>query len=120
VVSFMEGTRHFFFIVSRPALGPTQPSIQWLLVTSLVVKWPGQETNYSSCSKLENEWSGTFHCPLCLCGMHGNKVTFICDCVCILIKNDMYVVTRCLKFVFFWDVTPFRLVTDFLKHVLPP
>jgi hypothetical protein len=38
----------FLTTVSRPALGPTQPPIQWVLVVlSLKVKRPGREADHS-------------------------------------------------------------------------
>jgi hypothetical protein len=42
----------FFGITSRPALGPTQPPIQWISwAFSLGVKWPGCEADRSPTSK---------------------------------------------------------------------
>jgi hypothetical protein len=43
-----------FTIVSRTALWPTQPPIQWVLwAISLEVKWPGREADHSSPSSAE-------------------------------------------------------------------
>jgi hypothetical protein len=50
--------------VSRLAVGPTQPSVQW----ELGVKQPGHKDNqsFSSATKIKNEWSCTLlpHMPL--------------------------------------------------------
>jgi hypothetical protein len=44
----------FFFTVSRPALGPTQPPIQWITeAVSLGVKRPGREADHSPPSSAE-------------------------------------------------------------------
>jgi hypothetical protein len=48
------GTGNFFFDVSRKALGPTQPLIQWVSgVLSLGVKRPGREADHSPPSTAE-------------------------------------------------------------------
>jgi hypothetical protein len=50
-------------IASRPALGPTQPPIQWVLgALSLGVKWPGRESVHSppSSTEVKNMRSYTF------------------------------------------------------------
>jgi hypothetical protein len=47
---------------SRPALGPTQPPIQWVPeALSLEVKWPEREADHSSPSSIEvkNAWNST-------------------------------------------------------------
>jgi hypothetical protein len=48
-VRFPAGERDFFFsVASRPALGSTQPPLQWILgPVSLVVKQHGHETDHS-------------------------------------------------------------------------
>jgi hypothetical protein len=51
-----------FTTASRPALGPTQPPIQWVSVTlSLVVKRPRREADHSppSNAEVKNAWSYT-------------------------------------------------------------
>jgi hypothetical protein len=50
-----EGLGMFpFTTVSRPALGPTQPPIQWVPEPlSLGVKWPGREADHSPPSSAE-------------------------------------------------------------------
>jgi hypothetical protein len=51
-----------FTTVSKPALGPTQPPIQWVPgALSLVVKRPGRETDHSppSSDDIKNAWSYT-------------------------------------------------------------
>jgi hypothetical protein len=52
----------YFTTVSRLALGPTQPPIQWVPGTvSLGVKPPRREANHSppSSTEVKNEWSYT-------------------------------------------------------------
>jgi hypothetical protein len=49
-----------FATASRPALGPTQPPVQWIPeVLSLEVKRPAIEAGYSlpSSTKVKNAWS---------------------------------------------------------------
>jgi hypothetical protein len=61
-----------FTTVSRPALGPTQPPIQWVLrALSLWVKWPGREADHSSPSNAEvkNAWRYTSTPPIRLHGV---------------------------------------------------
>jgi hypothetical protein len=54
-VRFPAGTGNFLFTtVSRTAVGPTQPPIQWVPgVLSLEVKWPGREADHSPPSSAE-------------------------------------------------------------------
>jgi len=54
-VRFRAGARNFSTdTASRPALGPTQPSIQWIRgALSLGVKRPGREADYSPPSSAE-------------------------------------------------------------------
>jgi hypothetical protein len=57
---------------SRPALGPTQPLIQWVaVVLSLGVKRPGGEADHSPPSSVEvkNVWSYTSTPPVRLHGV---------------------------------------------------
>jgi hypothetical protein len=51
----LQGVRIYLFITaSRPALGPTQPRIEWVPVAvSLGVKRPGREANHSPPSSAE-------------------------------------------------------------------
>jgi hypothetical protein len=52
----------FFTTVSRPALGPTQPPIQWEPgALSLVAKRPERESDHSppSSAEVKNAWSYT-------------------------------------------------------------
>jgi hypothetical protein len=49
-----------FTTMSRKALGPTQPPIQWLPgALSLGVKWPGREADHSPpcTAEVKNAWS---------------------------------------------------------------
>jgi hypothetical protein len=58
-----------YITVSRTAMGPTQPPIQWVPgALSLGVKWPGQEADHSLPSSAEdkNVWSYTSTPPICL------------------------------------------------------
>jgi hypothetical protein len=58
-VRFRRGLGIFLFTTaSRPALGPTQPPIQWVPGDlSLGVKWPGRETDHSPPPSAEvKEW----------------------------------------------------------------
>jgi hypothetical protein len=51
-----------FTTVSRTALGPTQPPLQWALgVLSFGVKQPGHDADYSppTSAKVKNAWSYT-------------------------------------------------------------
>ena len=55
---------------SRPALGPTQPPIQWLLGLSPRAKRPGRGVDHPShlAMRLEKDYSYTTNPPL---GFHG-------------------------------------------------
>jgi hypothetical protein len=58
--------------VSRTALGPTQPPIQWVPgILSLGVKQPGSEADHSppSSSEVKNVYSYTSTPPICLHGV---------------------------------------------------
>jgi hypothetical protein len=58
--------------MSRMALGPTQPPIQWVLGSlSLGVKWPGHEADHSppSTAEVKNAWSYTSIPPMHLHGV---------------------------------------------------
>jgi len=64
----VTGDENFFLATaSRPALGPTQPPIQWILG----VKRPESEAGHSPPSSAEvmNAWSYTSTPPICLHGM---------------------------------------------------
>jgi hypothetical protein len=59
----MMGYFFLFTIAARPALGPTQPPVQW-------VKWAEHEADHSSPSSAEvNAWKYTSTPPVCLHGM---------------------------------------------------
>jgi hypothetical protein len=50
----MRGREFLEYLTSRPALGPTQPTIQWVPgALSLWVKRPGRATDHSSPSSAE-------------------------------------------------------------------
>jgi len=72
----------FFTTVSRPAVGPTQPPIQWVTeYLSLGVKQPGHEGDHSplSSAEVKNAWSYTFtsqHAFMVWCSKHGDNFTF--------------------------------------------
>jgi hypothetical protein len=52
--SRQESRIFIFTTASRPALGPTQPPIQWVPgALSLGVKWPGREADHSPPSSAE-------------------------------------------------------------------
>jgi hypothetical protein len=67
-----QGLRIFLFTaVSRPALGPTQPPIQWVSrALSKGVKRPVHEADHSppSSAKVKNAWSYISTPPIRLCG----------------------------------------------------
>jgi hypothetical protein len=53
---------YLFTTASRPALGPTQPPLQWVPgATSLGVKRPGREADHSlpSSADVKNAWNHT-------------------------------------------------------------
>jgi hypothetical protein len=57
---------------SRPALGPTQPPVQWVQeALSLGVKRPGHEADHipSSSAEVKNTWSYTSTPPICRHGV---------------------------------------------------
>jgi len=62
----------FFTTASRPAMGPTQPHIQWVPVAlSLGVKWPGHEADHSPppSAEVKNAWICTSTPPIRLHGV---------------------------------------------------
>jgi hypothetical protein len=60
-VRFPAGAGIFLDTISRPALGPTQPPIRWVLrALSLSIKRPGRESDHSHLvPRSKNEWSYT-------------------------------------------------------------
>jgi hypothetical protein len=61
-VRFLAGGLGIFLFttVSRPALGPNQPPIQWVLgVLSLGAMWPGREADHSPPSSAEVKMRGS-------------------------------------------------------------
>jgi hypothetical protein len=61
-----SGKRFFSSSKVRLSLGPTHPSVQWVLRFFLEVKWPGPIVNHSpsSSAKVENAWSYTSAPPV--------------------------------------------------------
>jgi hypothetical protein len=81
-----QGLGIFLFTMSRTALGPTQPPIQWVLgALSLEVNLHGHEADHSppSSAKVKKAWSYTSTPPIRLHGMvlslkkrHRDNFTF--------------------------------------------
>jgi hypothetical protein len=68
----LVGLGIFLITMSRLALGPTQPPIQWMPgALSLGVKQPGCEADHSppSSAKVKNAWSYTSTPPVHLHGV---------------------------------------------------
>jgi hypothetical protein len=63
---------------SRPALGPTQPPIQWVPKFYPGVKRPGCDVDHwlPSSAEVNNKWSYTSPYPVCLHGMDRDTFTF--------------------------------------------
>jgi hypothetical protein len=62
----IHGCNWDFFLTSQPALGPTQPPIQWVPeALPLKVKRPGNEADHSppSSAEVKNAWSYTSTLP---------------------------------------------------------
>jgi hypothetical protein len=60
-----------FTTVSRTAMGPAQPSIQWVPgALSLEVKWPGREAHHSppTSAEVKNAWGYASTPPIYLLG----------------------------------------------------
>ena len=84
IVSFLGvripiGVRNFSLSkTSRPALGPTQPSIQGVPGFFSGVKWTGLEVSHSSPSIVEVkiEWSYTSSPPICVRGVDMTDFSF--------------------------------------------
>jgi hypothetical protein len=70
---FRQGLGIFLFTTaSRPALGPTQPPIQWVPgAVSLGIKRPGCEADHTppSSAEVKNAWSYTSTLPVRLHGV---------------------------------------------------
>jgi hypothetical protein len=87
-VRFLAGARIFFlhFTASRPALRPTQSSIQLVLGSlSPGVQPPGREANHSPpySAKIKNGGviSQLHHTPLCLCLLIKHKLQLLLNYV---------------------------------------
>jgi hypothetical protein len=62
-----QGLGIFLATACRPALGPTQPPIQWVPgVLFPGIKWPGREADHSpsSSAEVKNVWSYTTTPPI--------------------------------------------------------
>jgi hypothetical protein len=68
-----QGLANFLFTTaSGPALGPTQPPIQWVKrALPLAVKWPRREADHSppTTTPVQNEWSYNSTPPIRLHGV---------------------------------------------------
>jgi hypothetical protein len=77
----------FTFSASRPALGPTQSSIQWTPESlSMGVKRPRREADHSppSSAEVKNAWSYTSTLPIRLHGIvlsYSTGTTLILTCI---------------------------------------
>jgi hypothetical protein len=65
-----RGKIFLFSTASRPAMGPTQPPIKWVLGDFLGVKRPQREANHSPPTSAEVKYGGTIP-PLPPGGLHG-------------------------------------------------
>lgn len=92
-----------FSTTSKPALGPTQPSTQWVLSTVYLVgvKWLRHEADHSFPSNVKdkNEWSCTPNSAVCLHDIQGqftlcSKVLWMIELarhpVCCVEKNFIH------------------------------
>jgi hypothetical protein len=70
-----QGQKYVFFKSTRPALGPTQPPIQWVAGSLPGVKWPGRDVYHSPPSTVEVK-QYTYTLPVYLHGVDRNKFTF--------------------------------------------
>jgi hypothetical protein len=67
-----RGKVFLFSIASRPALGPTQPPIQWVLwALSPGVKWPGHEADHSPSSAAQVKNGGPIPSPYHMSSWHS-------------------------------------------------
>jgi hypothetical protein len=65
-----------FSMVSRLALGPTQPPLQWVLgAYSLGVKWPGCEADHSHLVLKSRMMKLYIHSPILLLGIVLNQLS---------------------------------------------
>ena len=75
-MQILAGARDFVFPKqSRPAVWPTQPSLQQIRG----VKQPGGEINFSHppSAKVKNEWNCTSAHPICLCSVKRDNFSFL-------------------------------------------
>jgi hypothetical protein len=73
---FREGMGIFLFTTAfRPALGPTQPPIQWVpAALSFRLKWPDREVDHSppSSTEIKNAWRYTSTPPVRIRSVYGS------------------------------------------------
>ena len=68
-----QGKESFLFMMIRLALGPTEPSVQWVHQAIFMwVNWLRHEADHSSSSSAE---SSICAIPVCLHSMHGDDCT---------------------------------------------
>ena len=95
------GARYFSLSkMSRPTLGPTQPSIQGVPVFFSGVKWTGLEVSHCSPSIVEVkiEWSYTSSPPMCVCGLDMANFSFSFPSLCTGNESGEYAhISSCLS-----------------------
>jgi hypothetical protein len=86
-----------FFRSSRPAVGPTQPPVQWVPVFLGIVTRPGRDVDRSppTSSEVKNEWNYTTIPPTCLPGAGRGISTFFLASLVFLRKGSRIVRLAC-------------------------
>jgi hypothetical protein len=79
---YYQGTRNLSLLqISRPAVGPIQPSVQWVTGFIFGVKQPrlfvGHSVQFNA--EVKNEWRYTSTPPVCLLGVDKDNFTFFLD-----------------------------------------
>jgi len=78
--------------MTRPALGSTQPLVQWVLgFFPLGVKQLGHEVNHSlpSSAKVRNEWSSASTPHMCVHGVDKETLLFIINTRSVMVVFDL-------------------------------